>query len=57
MPNQTTEQLSFPATPSAASCLHSRVIDDVLTKDGKRTGQVRCLECREVFEDPDQESK
>lgn len=54
MQNQTTEHLSFPASPSAASCPHSRVIDDVLTEDGKPTGQVRCLECRAVFDDPDE---
>lgn len=54
MPYQTTEGVSSPASPPAACCIHSRLIDDVIGKDGKRTGQVRCLECREVFEDPDQ---
>jgi len=30
----------------------SRAIDDVLTKNKKRTGQVRCLECGAIFDDP-----
>ena len=33
-------------------CTHSRAIDDVLTKTRKRTGQVRCLECGAIFDDP-----
>ncbi len=35
-------------------CLHSRLIDEVLTKDGKRTGQVRCFECGALFDAPRQ---
>ncbi len=38
-------------------CTHSRMIDDVLTRMGKRTGQVRCLECGVVFDDPTQSIK
>ena len=34
------------------SCAHQRLIDDVLTKRGKRTGKVCCLECRAIFDDP-----
>jgi hypothetical protein len=37
---------------SATSCAHSRLIDDVLTRNGRRTGKVRCLECRIIFADP-----
>lgn len=37
---------------SVPVCAHGRIIDDVLTKQGKRTGQVRCLECGSTFEDP-----
>ncbi|MDF0664737.1 MAG: hypothetical protein P0119_01550 [Nitrospira sp.] len=33
-------------------CTHQRLIDDVLTRGGKRTGKVRCLECRAIFDDP-----
>ena len=33
-------------------CTHSRAIDDVLTRGKKRTGQVRCLECGTIFDDP-----
>ena len=34
------------------SCAHQRLIEDILTKGGKRTGKVRCLECRAIFDDP-----
>jgi len=33
-------------------CTHSRIIDDVLTPKGLKTGQVRCIECGAVFDDP-----
>ncbi len=33
-------------------CLHGRMIDEVLTKGGNRTGTVCCLECNAVFDDP-----
>jgi len=43
----------FHAPPRAIRfCTHSRVIDDVLTSAGLKTGQVRCLECCAVFDDP-----
>lgn len=35
-----------------STCAHSRLIDDVRTSGGKRTGKVRCLECFAVFNDP-----
>lgn len=38
-------------------CAHQRFIDDILTKSGKRTGKVRCLECLTVFDDPYKGSK
>ena len=34
------------------ACAHQRIIDEILTKGGKRTGKVRCLECRTIFDDP-----
>lgn len=37
---------------SAPSCAHSRLIDDVLTRNGKQSGKVRCCECKTIFEDP-----
>jgi hypothetical protein len=39
---------------SNACCIHQRIIDDVLTRGGKRTGKVRCLECGTIFDDPHQ---
>ena len=37
---------------SAKACAHGRLIDDILTRSGQRTGQVRCLECGAKFDDP-----
>lgn len=37
---------------SPVPCAHERLIDDVLTRGGKRTGNVRCRECGAVFADP-----
>lgn len=34
------------------TCAHGRLIDDVLTDEGQRTGRVRCLECLAVIDDP-----
>jgi len=45
------------STASNLFCAHQRMIDDVLTRGGKRTGKVRCLECGAVFDDPYQGSK
>ena len=36
----------------ATPCTHSRMVDDVLTTKGVKTGQLVCLECRAVFPDP-----
>jgi hypothetical protein len=38
--------------PATRLCRHSRLIDNVLTQQGPKTGQVRCLECGAVLEDP-----
>ncbi len=38
--------------PPPKTCHHGRMIDDVLTHDGKRTGKVRCVECGAEFKDP-----
>jgi hypothetical protein len=49
-PTALTEQTK-PSTP-LAPCAHNRIIDDVLGKNKKRTGLVRCVECGAVFDDP-----
>jgi hypothetical protein len=46
-----TRELSGNTAP-VTTCVHGRLIDDVLTKRGRRTGQVRCLECGAIFDDP-----
>jgi hypothetical protein len=38
--------------PATRLCTHSRLIGDVLTPTGLKTGQVRCIECGAVFDDP-----
>ena len=47
---ETSSNLSNPTV--TARCTHQRIIDDVLTRGGKRTGKVRCLECGAIFDDP-----
>lgn len=44
-------------TISNTVCIHQRMIDDVWTRDGKRTGKVRCLESEAIFNDPHRGSK
>ena len=52
-PHIESQTLELPGdTTRARTCRHGRIIDDVLTKTGKRTGQVRCLECGAIFDDP-----
>lgn len=47
-----TQALKIPedAAPTM-TCAHGRIIDDVLTVMGKRTGPVRCLEWGVTFDD------
>ena len=47
----------FSKTTSNSCCTHQRLIDDILTRGGKRTGKVRCLECGTIFDDPYQGAK
>ena len=42
---------------SEQRCAHGRLIDEVRTRGGKRTGKVRCLECQAVIDDPYQGMK
>lgn len=37
---------------AGTACVHGRLIDDVLTRSGKRTGKVLCVECGAKFDDP-----
>lgn len=56
-------QMTQETSPSTSNptfntrCTHQRVIDDILTRSGRRTGKVRCLECGTVHADPYQGSK
>lgn len=36
---------------SVTRCVHGRLIDDVLMRNGQRSGKVRCLECGAQFDD------
>lgn len=54
-PMQTARPVETPRVNRSAppdSCAHGRMIEDVLTKDGRRTGKVRCVECGKVIDDP-----
>ena len=52
-PHIESQTLELPGDPAPAlTCTHGRLIDDVLTKMGKRTGKVCCLECDAIFADP-----
>lgn len=43
----------FQASSKPTHCYaHSRMIADVLTPQGLKTGKIRCLECDSVFDDP-----
>ena len=48
---QNAEEESGTTTLNSA-CAHQRLIDDILTRGGKRTGKVRCLECGAEIDDP-----
>lgn len=48
---QSREEESGTTTFNSA-CAHQRLIDDILTRGGKRTGKVRCLECSAEIDDP-----
>ena len=47
----TTAQQGHSAT-LVNTCTHSRLIDNVLTRDGRWTGKVLCRECGAKFDDP-----
>ena len=50
MASMTTQQGS--SGTLVTTCSHSRLIDNVLTRDGKWTGKVVCRECGVKFDDP-----
>ncbi|HKT35198.1 MAG TPA: hypothetical protein VJR03_10240 [Nitrospira sp.] len=41
------QPLNSTASPA---CFHLRLIDDVMSADGQRTGKVRCVECGAIFD-------
>jgi hypothetical protein len=48
----TTQDTDKTTAPKTHTCTHTRLIADVLTRNKKKTGKVRCLECRAIFDDP-----
>ena len=34
------------------SCTHARLVDEVLTEEGAKTGRLICKECKAVISDP-----
>lgn len=49
---QNTEEEESGTTILNSACVHQRLIDDIVTRGGKRTGKVRCLECGAEIDDP-----
>jgi hypothetical protein len=58
---QPTPTTSAPVTPAATTkvraktakpCIHMRLVDEVRTANGTKTGQLICLECLTEFPDP-----
>lgn len=58
---QPTPTTSAPVTPAAKTkvlaktakpCIHMRLVDEVRTPNGAKTGQLVCLECLAEFQDP-----
>ncbi len=47
LPNDTTARTKIPP-----QCTHSRIVDEVLTTKGTKTGLLICKECLAVFPDP-----
>ena len=45
-------QAAWKAKKGSKDCQHGRMVDYLLTKKGKNTGYLVCLECGEVFIDP-----
>ena len=39
-------------TASKTACTHSRMVEDVVTAKGTKTGQLICKECQSIFPDP-----
>ena len=52
MPMETLMIQPASRTASIKACVHGRLIDEVLTRNGKRTGKVHCVECGAKFDDP-----
>lgn len=39
-------------TKTASPCTHSRMVDEVRTANGIKTGRLICIECQAEFPDP-----
>ena len=45
-------QSSIRVLRTKTHCMHGRIIDDLVTAEGKKTGEVICIECLAIFPDP-----
>jgi hypothetical protein len=52
MPMETLMIQPASRTALTKTCVHGRLLDEVLTRDGRRTGKVHCVECGAQFDDP-----
>lgn len=52
-PNLTTpSQETIVRTKATAPCTHNRLVDEVLSANGAKTGRLLCMECQAEFPDP-----
>jgi hypothetical protein len=51
LPETLPKDTSLQTTPKTP-CTHSRLVDEVLSTKGTKTGQLICKECKAVFPDP-----
>ena len=45
-------QAAWKTKHGAKICKHERMVDNLISKKGRNTGYVVCMECGEVFVDP-----
>lgn len=51
------ETLQESGEPTSATCVHGRLIENVVVRKRTQRGKVRCLECGAVIDDPYEQSK
>jgi hypothetical protein len=50
------ETLQASRKPTAVTCVHGRLIENVVVRNRPQRGKVRCLECGAIIKDPYEQS-